>query len=58
MFGASRIGVPPQVNVWGTILFAGGLTAAALNLVASFRSTRKAERAMASAPRAVRSTSG
>ena len=26
VFGASRIGVPPQVNVWGTILFLAGLT--------------------------------
>jgi spermidine/putrescine transport system permease protein len=43
VFGASRIGVPPQVNVWGTILFVAGLTFAGLNLVASFRSSRKAD---------------
>ena len=36
------IGVPPQVNVWGTILFMAGLITAGLNLVASFRSSRKA----------------
>ena len=42
VFGASRIGVPPQVNVWGTILFVAGLTFAGLNLAASFRSSRKA----------------
>ena len=48
VFGASRIGVPPQVNVWGTILFAAGLSAAALNLLVSFRSSRKDERAVAS----------
>ncbi len=43
VFGATRIGVPPQVNVWGTILFVAGLTFAGGNLVASFRSSRKAE---------------
>ena len=42
VFGASRIGVPPQVNVWGTILFLAGLTFAGFNLAASFRSSRKA----------------
>ena len=29
VYGATRIGVPPQVNVWGTILFGAGLLAAA-----------------------------
>ena len=42
VFGASRIGVPPQVNVWGTILFVTGLTVAGANLIGSFRSSRKA----------------
>jgi spermidine/putrescine transport system permease protein len=42
VYGASRIGVPPQVNVWGTILFLAGLFTAGLNLVGSFRSSRKA----------------
>ena len=42
VYGATRIGVPPQVNVWGTILFTAGLLTAGLNLVASFRSSRKA----------------
>lgn len=41
VFGASRIGVPPQVNVWGTILFTAGLLTAGLNLVASFRASRR-----------------
>lgn len=41
VFGASRIGVPPQVNVWGTILFGAGLLAASLNLIVSFRASRK-----------------
>lgn len=50
VYGASRIGVPPQVNVWGTILFAAGLTFAGLNLVVSFRSSRKAESTSRAAP--------
>jgi len=41
VYGASRIGVPPQVNVWGTILFTAGLLTAGVSLVASFRATRK-----------------
>jgi spermidine/putrescine transport system permease protein len=42
VFGASKIGVPPQVNVWGTILFAAGVITAGLNLVAAFRGSRRA----------------
>jgi spermidine/putrescine transport system permease protein len=37
VYGATRIGVPPQVNVWGSILFGGGVLLAALNLVKSRR---------------------
>ena len=54
VFGATRIGVPPQVNVWGTILFAAGLITAGLNLVASFRAARKAEASSVAAAGAVR----
>jgi spermidine/putrescine transport system permease protein len=50
VFGASRIGVPPQVNVWGTILFVAGLSFAALNLVASFRSSRRTAGALSARP--------
>jgi spermidine/putrescine transport system permease protein len=50
VYGATRIGVPPQVNVWGTILFVAGLSAAGLNLVASFRATRKGSVAASTAP--------
>ena len=32
VYGATRIGVPPQVNVWGAILFGGGVLLAGLNL--------------------------
>jgi spermidine/putrescine transport system permease protein len=42
VFGASRIGVPPQVNVWGTILFVAGVVTAGLNLLAAFRGSRRA----------------
>jgi spermidine/putrescine transport system permease protein len=44
VFGASRIGLPPQVNAWGTVLFAAGLLAASANLIVSFRSSRRASR--------------
>jgi len=33
VFGAQRIGIPPQVNVMGTILFGAGLIAALANVV-------------------------
>ena len=33
VYGATRIGVPPQVNVWGSILFGGGVLLAGLNLI-------------------------
>jgi len=33
--------VPPQVNVWGTLLFGAGLAAASINLVSSIRKGRK-----------------
>ncbi|MEO6712082.1 MAG: ABC transporter permease subunit [Mycobacteriales bacterium] len=33
VFGASRVGVPPQVNVMGTIIFAVGVLAAVANAV-------------------------
>ncbi len=57
VYGATRIGVPPQVNVWGTILFSAGLLTAGLNLVASFRANRRAEAAAASASASLRGTS-
>ncbi len=50
VYGASRIGVPPQVNVWGTILFLAGLLTAGLNLASSFRSSRKASVVVSTAP--------
>ena len=54
VFAASRIGVPPQVNVWGTILFAAGLFTAGLNLIVSFRASRRAQAAMTTAAGAAR----
>lgn len=37
VYGAQRIGVPPQVNVMATILFTAGIIAAAANVVAQRR---------------------
>jgi spermidine/putrescine transport system permease protein len=39
VFGASRLGVPPQVNVWGSILFGVGILLAGINLARAHRST-------------------
>jgi spermidine/putrescine transport system permease protein len=38
VYGATRIGVPPQVNVWGAILFGAGIVLAGANLVKGRRS--------------------
>jgi spermidine/putrescine transport system permease protein len=40
VFGATRLGMPPQVNVWGTLLFTAGLLAAGTNLLVGTRSNR------------------
>jgi spermidine/putrescine transport system permease protein len=37
VFGASRIGIPPQVNVWGTILFSAGIIAAVASVLSGRR---------------------
>jgi spermidine/putrescine transport system permease protein len=37
VYGATRIGLPPQVNVIGTLLFAGGVLAAVANVVVQRR---------------------
>jgi spermidine/putrescine transport system permease protein len=37
VFGAQRIGVPPTVNVMGTILFTAGVMAAAVSVLAQTR---------------------
>ncbi|MET0802177.1 MAG: ABC transporter permease [Actinomycetota bacterium] len=58
VFGATRIGMPPQVNVWGTILFAAGILTAGLNLVASFRTSRRSEAAASSASASLRGVTG
>jgi spermidine/putrescine transport system permease protein len=39
VYGTARLGIPPQVNVWGTVLFSVGLLVAGLNLLASRRSS-------------------
>jgi spermidine/putrescine transport system permease protein len=40
VFGATRLGLPPQVNVMGTLLFAAGVLAAVINVVARRRRSR------------------
>ena len=47
VYGATRLGVPPQVNVWGTVLFSAGILAAAANLIVGSRSSRRAARGVA-----------
>jgi spermidine/putrescine transport system permease protein len=37
IYGSAKLGVPPQVNVVGTLIFAAGLLIAAVNLIASRR---------------------
>lgn len=39
VYGATRIGVPPQVNVMGTLIFLGGVMLAVLNAVFARRRT-------------------
>ncbi len=38
VYGASRLGVPPQVNVWGTVLFTVGVVVAVVQVVRASRS--------------------
>jgi spermidine/putrescine transport system permease protein len=38
IYGSAKLGMPPQVNVIGTLIFLAGLLLAAINLVASRRS--------------------
>ncbi len=40
VFGAQRIGIPPQVNVMGTLLFAAGIFAAIVNVLVQHRRAR------------------
>lgn len=42
VWGSTRTGTPPQVNVMGTLLFAAGVLIAVLNLLASRRRARRA----------------
>jgi spermidine/putrescine transport system permease protein len=39
VFGAQRVGIPPQVNVMGTILFTAGILAAMINVLVQRRRT-------------------
>jgi len=40
VYGATRIGLPPQVNVMGTLLFSAGIFAAVANIVVQHRRAR------------------
>jgi spermidine/putrescine transport system permease protein len=40
VFGATRIGLPPQVNVMGTLLFSAGILAAVTNVLVQRRRSR------------------
>jgi spermidine/putrescine transport system permease protein len=40
VFGATRIGLPPQVNVMGTLLFSAGIVAAITNVLVQRRRSR------------------
>ncbi len=42
VFGAQKIGFPPQVNVMGTVLFVGGVLLAGLNVALQRRRERGA----------------
>lgn len=42
VFGTTKLGIPPQVNVWGTVLFLAGITTAGLSLLSAFRGGRRA----------------
>jgi spermidine/putrescine transport system permease protein len=48
VFGSAKVGIPPQVNVMGTLLFLGGMTAAALSAalpkLADMRGERRIKR--------------
>jgi hypothetical protein len=39
VYGASRLGIPPQVNVMGTLLFLGGVILALGNIMLNRRSS-------------------
>ncbi len=42
VYGTAKIGPPPQVNVWGTVLFGAGLLAALFNLINASINRKKA----------------
>jgi spermidine/putrescine transport system permease protein len=42
VYGAVKLGLPPHVNVWGTVLFSVGILVAAANLLGARRASRKA----------------
>jgi spermidine/putrescine transport system permease protein len=41
VYGASRVGTPPQMNVMGTLIFVGGLVLVLVNTLALRRARRR-----------------
>jgi spermidine/putrescine transport system permease protein len=54
VYGATRLGIPPQVNVMGTLIFLGGATLAAGNLLLQRRENRRAKTDLLTLQRAER----
>jgi spermidine/putrescine transport system permease protein len=44
VYGASRLGIPPQVNVWGTVLFTLGVVTAGIQVLRARSSERAIQR--------------
>jgi spermidine/putrescine transport system permease protein len=44
VYGASRLGIPPQVNVWGTVLFTVGVITAGIQVLRARTSERAIQR--------------
>ena len=44
VYGAVKLGVPPQVNVWGTVLFTAGVLTAGLQVLRARTSGRAIQR--------------
>jgi len=40
IWGATKIGIPPEVNVMGTLIFAAGVLIAAINALVARRRTK------------------
>jgi spermidine/putrescine transport system permease protein len=52
VYGAVKVGIPPQVFVMGTTIFLAGLAVAVLNVLTSRRRAKEQPRARATGARA------